>query len=215
MSRCDRATDEPIFSISAFSPSSSASPSFPFLLPVFRAAVYGETKESSHGSAPQITIDDMCPAVFDVLLRYIHTIFLPSNDEHHHQHVDPAAGNDDMMCESRRPASRRCGGGKQCTRSAQVGCVGSGQLQRLVGEAAQVQVACVEAVGGSIGLMGLVSHTVHDGVCHVNGAATSTPVIVAIFTAASACSSPAHHAAALLCFHVAAAVQSPPSSPCD
>ncbi|KAF0934757.1 hypothetical protein E2562_028564 [Oryza meyeriana var. granulata] len=46
-------------------------------------------------------------------------------------------------------------------------------------------------------------------------AATSTRVIVAIFTAASACSSPAHRAAALLCFHVGAAGQSSPSSPCD
>ncbi|KAF0935603.1 hypothetical protein E2562_035032 [Oryza meyeriana var. granulata] len=56
----------------------SLSPSSPFLLLVFRATVYGETKESSHGSVRPITNDDMCLVVFDVLLHYIHTDSLPS-----------------------------------------------------------------------------------------------------------------------------------------
>uniref|UniRef100_A0A0E0EJC0 BTB domain-containing protein n=1 Tax=Oryza meridionalis TaxID=40149 RepID=A0A0E0EJC0_9ORYZ len=46
--------------------------------PVFRAAVYGEMKESGRGGGP-IAIDDMRPDVFDALLRYIYTDALPAS----------------------------------------------------------------------------------------------------------------------------------------
>ncbi|KAF2918668.1 hypothetical protein DAI22_08g074100 [Oryza sativa Japonica Group] len=52
--------------------------------PVFRAAVYGEMRESGRGGGP-IAIDDMRPDVFDALLRYIYTDALPA-----------AADDDDM-----------------------------------------------------------------------------------------------------------------------
>uniref|UniRef100_J3MRD0 BTB domain-containing protein n=1 Tax=Oryza brachyantha TaxID=4533 RepID=J3MRD0_ORYBR len=80
--------------------------------PVFRAAGDGggRMKESDRGSsAPPITVDEIRPAVFGALLRYIYTDSLPpaitrtaaddDDDVDEHQQNGTGTGNDDMTCD--------------------------------------------------------------------------------------------------------------------